>query len=184
MRNRMKAKLLLAVAAILIAAPLGFHRSSAQDEQQPETSQRRPAEDPIQELQLTPEQRQQIRAIRWQVADERQAINRRLIEANKALTAALDNDNPDESVIEQRLRELSAAQAAQTRMRVMQEVRIRRVLTAEQRTLLRELRQAGQLRRPLENRRTRQEVREILRRSRNQTNSLRPRAVAPRRARP
>lgn len=119
----------------------------AQGEGQHDTMVRAQAEDPIQQLNLTPEQRQQIRIIREQMRDERAAINQRLREANLALELALDADEVDEAVIEQRLRDVASAQAAQMRMRVLSEVRIRRVLNPAQRALLREIRQAMQFRR-------------------------------------
>jgi Spy/CpxP family protein refolding chaperone len=126
-------------------------------------------EDPIRQLNLTPEQREQIRSIRQQTNVERAAINRRVGEANRALEAALDSDNPDEAAVEQRIRDLAAAQAESMRMRISTEVKIRRVLTVEQRTLLRSLRQQA--------RETRRERLEILdqrqRRRQERQNSLR-----------
>ena len=99
-----------------------------------------PPDDPIQQLRLTPEQRQRIRLITEQTKDERQMVNRRFREANAALDQALDADPLDENVIEQKMAELNAAQAAQLRMRVSTEMRIRRVLTREQLATLHALR--------------------------------------------
>jgi len=106
------------------------------------------AQDPITQLNLTPEQREKIRAIREETKNERAEINQRLKQANIALQQALESDNPDEALVEQRLRDAAAAQTAATRMRVLTEVRIRRVLTHEQLVTLRLLRQqAAALRR-------------------------------------
>ena len=99
-----------------------------------------PTPDPIEQLRLTPEQRQRIRMIFEENKDERQSINRRVREANVALDQALDSDPVDESVIEQRVNELATAQAAQIRMRIQTEVKIRRELGAEQLATLRRLR--------------------------------------------
>ena len=99
-----------------------------------------PAPDPIEQLRLTPEQRQRIRMIFEENKDERQSINRRLREANVALDQALDTDPLDENVIEQRVNELATAQAAQMRMRIQTEVKIRRELRGEQLATLRRLR--------------------------------------------
>jgi Spy/CpxP family protein refolding chaperone len=99
-----------------------------------------PAEDPIEQLRLTPDQRQRIRLIFNESKDERQQTNRRLREANVALDQALDADPLDENVIEQRINELAAAQAAQTRMRIHTELRVRRELRADQLATLRRLR--------------------------------------------
>src|SRR5512147_214205 len=83
-----------------------------------------PAPDLIEQLRLTPEQREKIRAIREQTKSERMAVNQRLRESNLALEQALDSDNLDESLIEQRIREVNAAQGAQLRMRIQNEVQI------------------------------------------------------------
>src|SRR5687768_11587458 len=96
--------------------------------------------DPIEQLRLTPEQRQRIRVILEQNKPERQSTNRRVREANVALDQALDTDPVNESVIEQRLNELAAAQAAQLRMRIETEIKIRRELRPEQIAVLRRLR--------------------------------------------
>jgi Spy/CpxP family protein refolding chaperone len=127
---------LVAVTSVFVAAPA----SSFGAQQQTDATQR-PADDPIRELNLSPEQRERIRAIREELQGERAANNQRLRETNRALEDALDVDNPDESVVEQRLRDVAAAQAAAMRLRVLSEVRIRRVLTPEQLITLRTLRQ-------------------------------------------
>ena len=62
-------------------------------------------------------------------------------ETYRALEEVLDADNPDETLVEQRMREVATAQAASMRMRILTEVRIRRVLTPEQLNTLRTLRQ-------------------------------------------
>ena len=96
--------------------------------------------DPIEQLRLTPDQRQAIRRIVAENRDERQATNQRVREANVALDQALDSDPPDENLIEQRINDLAAAQTAQLRMRIHTEVRIRRILRPEQIATLRRLR--------------------------------------------
>ena len=119
---------LIAVALFLaLALPVFAAQDPAQDF---------PA-DPIQELRLTPEQRQRIRVILEQNKHERQSTNRRVREANVALDQALDADPVNESVVEQRVNELAAAQAAQLRMRIQTEIKIRRELRPEQIAVLR-----------------------------------------------
>ena len=98
------------------------------------------AGDPIQQLNLTPEQREQIRQIREQGREERSSVGQRVRETNRALEEVLETDSPDESLVEQRLREAGSAQSAAMRMRIITELKIRRVLTPEQRSLLRTLR--------------------------------------------
>src|SRR5262249_30752133 len=99
-----------------------------------------PVEDAINQLRLTPEQRQRIRTIFEENKTERQTTNRRLRETQIALNQALDAEPIDESVIDQRVNELAAAQAAQMRMRIQIELRIRRELTPDQLTTWRRLR--------------------------------------------
>ena len=96
--------------------------------------------DPIEQLRLTPDQRQAIRQIVAETKDERQSTNRRLREANVALDQALDAEPTNENLIELRINEMAAAQAAQLRMRIHTEMRIRRILRPEQLTTLRRLR--------------------------------------------
>ena len=98
------------------------------------------AADPIEQLRLTPDQRQGIRRIVAESQAERQSTNRRVREANVALDQALDTEPTDENLIEQRINELALAQAAQLRMRIHTEMRIRRVLRPEQLATLRRLR--------------------------------------------
>ena len=99
-----------------------------------------PVEDSINQLNLTPEQRQHIRTIFEENKTQRQSTNRRLREANLALTQALDAEPIDENVIDQRLNELASAQAAQMRMRIQIELKIRRELSPEQLATWRRLR--------------------------------------------
>ncbi|HEV7473889.1 MAG TPA: periplasmic heavy metal sensor [Pyrinomonadaceae bacterium] len=139
---------LLALLAFLSTIPATNGHTVQQPSATPEPQQGGPGADPILQLNLTPEQREQIRSIRQANKEERATINQRLREANQAMEEALDSDKPDESAIEQRLRDLGAAQAAAMRMRILTEVRIRRVLTVEQLGILRTLRlQARQLER-------------------------------------
>jgi Spy/CpxP family protein refolding chaperone len=181
---------LVATTLVFVAAPL--HSLSAQQSQQPDSQPSPRLEDPIRELNLSPEQRERIRAIRQQLQAERAVINRRLSETNRALDEALDADNPDERLVEQRLSDFTAAQAAAARMRVLSEVRIRRVLTPEQLITLRDLRQKARLlwresqRDNMETRR--QERVDRQRNQSNRRNGLGPlfpgRTVQPRKTRP
>jgi periplasmic protein CpxP/Spy len=124
----------ISLAALLV---LGLAISAtAQDQTVPPPP---PPADPIQQLNLAPEQRQQIRRLMAETQQERQNTNRRLREANEALDRALDADPLDENVIEQRITEVAAAQAAQTRMRAHLELRVRRLLYPEQLATLRRL---------------------------------------------
>lgn len=132
---------LLTVLTFLAAVPSILGQTAPQPAATAEAQQRALGGDSIQLLNLTPEQREQIRSIRENNKMERAAVNEQLREANRALEETLNSDNPDEASVEKRLRDVSAAQFAATRMRVLTEIRIRRVLTAEQRNILRSLQQ-------------------------------------------
>ncbi|HWJ40568.1 MAG TPA: periplasmic heavy metal sensor [Candidatus Limnocylindrales bacterium] len=130
-------KLLTALLLLFTAATLAVAQQPAA-QQDPATAAATTA-DPIEQLRLTPDQRQSIRQIVAENKDERQVANRRSREANVALDQALDADPTDENLIEQRINELSAAQATQLRLRIHTEMKIRRILRPEQLATLRRL---------------------------------------------
>jgi Spy/CpxP family protein refolding chaperone len=127
-------KILLTLILVLTAANFTMA-------QQPQLSE--PTTDPIEQLRLTPDQRQAVRRIVADTRIERQSTNRRLREANVGLDQALDAEPTDESLIEQRINDVAAAQAAQLRMRINTEIKIRRVLRPDQLATLRQLRLQG-----------------------------------------
>lgn len=133
-------QILVLLTALLVFLGAPTVRAQQQQPQMQDMQQQAPA-DPILQLNLSAEQREKIRTIREQTKAERAANNERLRETNQALEAALDADNPDEGVVEQRVRDVAAAQSAAMRMRILTEVRIRRVLSLEQLGILRTLRQ-------------------------------------------
>ena len=135
------ATLLAVVLFLTLIGPIGLigpiTTAHAQDRVEPPLGG---AADPIQQLRLSPEQRQRIRRILAQNKDERQATNQRVRQARFALDQALDADPVDENLVEQRVNDLAAAQAAQLRMRIQTELQIRRELRPEQLGTLRRLR--------------------------------------------
>jgi Spy/CpxP family protein refolding chaperone len=139
---------LLALLTVL-AFPAAMLPVAGQSAQQPAIApESQQGGDLIRQLNLTPEQREQIRSIRQGNQAERVAVNQRLRETNQALEEALDSDTPDEAIVEQRVRDVAAAQTSAMRIRILTEIKVRRVLTAEQRTILRSLqRQALDLQR-------------------------------------
>ena len=124
---------------LLLATALLFTCTSASYAQDPPPPPP-PAADTIEQLRLSPEQRQRIRMIFEENKTDRQALNRRVREANVSLTQALDAEPTDQNLIDQRVNELAAAQAAQLRMRIQTELQIRRELTPEQLVVLKRLR--------------------------------------------
>lgn len=125
----------IVLSLLLVLAAASFAIGQQQPEQQPELTT-----DPIEQLRLSPDQRQAVRQIVADTRLERQSTNRRLREANVALDQALDTEPNDENLIEQRINEVAAAQAAQLRIRIHTEMRIRRILRPEQLVTLRRLR--------------------------------------------
>ena len=123
-------KFVLSLLLVLTAASF----APAQQNPEPATT------DPIEQLRLTPDQRQAVRQIVADTRLERQSTNRRLREANVALDQALDAEPTDENLVEQRINEVATAQAAQLRMRIHTEMKIRRILRPEQLATLRRLR--------------------------------------------
>ncbi len=144
MKHNAKVLTLFAALVLFAVVPASSGQTTQQQPSNPEAQPGGLGGDPIRQLNLTPEQREQIRSIREQNKTERAAINERVRETNRALQAELDSDNPDEAVVEQRVRDVAAAQIAAIRMRVLTEVRIRRILTPEQRIVLRSLQQQAQ----------------------------------------
>jgi Spy/CpxP family protein refolding chaperone len=140
MKTIRRISLALAFGACVLSA---FPLFAQAQQPPPENPQGMPGGDPIRDLNLSPEQRERIRAIREEMRDERAAINRRLRETNRALEEVLESDNPDDAIVEKHLRDVAEAQAASLRMRVSTEMKVRRVLTLEQLATLRSLRQSA-----------------------------------------
>lgn len=95
-------------------------------------------------LNLTPEQRAQINAIRRETEPQARLLGARLREARRALDEAIYAADPDEAIIEERVRGLGAAQTAVVRLRSLTELRIRRVLSPEQLDAFRRLQRQAQ----------------------------------------
>ena len=128
----------------------------AQEQQEPQApaSPQNPARalNLMQRLNLSREQRQQLREIRRQSEPEVRAQTRRVRLARRALDEAIYADPVDDALVEQRSRELSAAQSTLISLRASTELKIRRVLTDEQLRLFRNLRQEAQRRLTLQRR--------------------------------
>jgi Spy/CpxP family protein refolding chaperone len=161
--NKIVSGKVFAAAALSLALALLTPRATAaapQDESQPPrpgavgARQRvRPrGGNLMRRLSLTPEQRRQLREIRSQGEPETRELTRRVRLARRALDEAIYSDAVEESLVERRARELSAAQAALVRLRAATELKVRRVLTPEQLKTFRELRRQAQRRQLLQRR--------------------------------
>ncbi len=99
-----------------------------------ESASKRPAQKPdlLLELGLTQDQVQRIRLINRDKKPVMEAANRRLREANRNLDQAIYADFVDDNLVQMRLAEFQAAQADLMRLRFMNELAVRRLLTPEQ----------------------------------------------------
>ncbi|HJX93348.1 MAG TPA: periplasmic heavy metal sensor [Pyrinomonadaceae bacterium] len=129
---------LIPIVAIVVLTVTAAAQSP--QDPQPNSPSQGSAPDLLEQLRLTPEQQQKIRQIQRDTKDERSVIGLRLRESNRALEDALDAEVLDDSLIEQRMQAVSAAQAAQLRLRIQTEVRIRRVLNPDQLAVWHDLR--------------------------------------------
>lgn len=143
---------LISLAALLMLAFSSQVRAQTPVQQPPaepgpaqaQVNQPNQVQDLFSQLNLTPEQVQKIRTINDELKDERQVANLRLRLAQRALTVAIESPTPDEKLIEQRSKEVAEAQAVTIRLRSLTEARVRQVLTPEQRTRLKEIRERNQ----------------------------------------
>lgn len=106
----------------------------------------------LERLGLSPEQRAQIRVIRQETETEGRPLMRRLRQARRALDEAIYSEAADEATVEARVRELASAQEAVARLRAFTELKVRRVLTPQQLSIVRDLRRQA-LQRQLRRRR-------------------------------
>jgi len=142
-KSKRNLSLLTLVLGLTVTFPAFAQEPGANNNlgQRPAEGQQPPVnQDPVENLELTGEQRAAIRAIRIANRDEQFAVNQRLKQARMAWEDALDADYPNEALIEKRVKELGEAQVAQVRLRSLQELRIRRLLTPAQQATLRDLR--------------------------------------------
>jgi Spy/CpxP family protein refolding chaperone len=142
----------LATAAFLLMLSLPFFAPGARAFAQEEGAQQNEARtadvgqgaqdgDLIRRLKLTLDQIRQIREIRQQRAEEMRLSRQRMLQAQRALDEAIYADTASEAEVETRARDASSAQSEVVRLRALTELRIRRVLTPEQLSTLRIIRE-------------------------------------------
>lgn len=140
----MKRTLLYRTVTALVAVLLLSIAALAQEETpQPAPANVRPNQQIriMRELNLTPDQVQQIRKINVERKPLMQQAQMKLRQANRALDAAIYADDANEELIRERVKEVSLAQAEVTRIKTFTEVLIRKVLSPEQLVKFRELRE-------------------------------------------
>jgi len=95
-------------------------------------------------LGLSPDQQQAVRRINQRRKPLMEAATARLRAANQALDDAIYSDNVDEAVFQARLKEVHVAQAEVVKLRFTSELEVRKILTPDQLSRFRELRQRYQ----------------------------------------
>ena len=136
-----------AFALFTLSPHAALAQTTAATQQQPSQQQEGAAQsnpnDPVSllgQLNLSQEQIGQMRAIQGESVPQARELTRRLNQARRALDEAIYSDAVDETLIEQRARDVAEAQAALVRLRAQTELRVRRVLTPEQLQTFRRLR--------------------------------------------
>lgn len=135
---------LLAMVVMLAGGAVKAQTNQEPANTAPAQPPQQPAENAMSDLRqlgLMPEQIQKIRAINFELKDQRQAAGMKLRQAQRALAEAIESPTTNEALIEQRSREVAEAQANTIRLRSLTEARVLQVLTPEQRLKLREIRQ-------------------------------------------
>lgn len=138
-------KLAILKSAFIIATVALTSICIAAQGQRPPESQAQGREsqkhDLFRDLGLTKEQIDRIRELRRSGREDFMAAQRKLREANKALDIAIYADVLDGQLIETRIAEQNIAQAEVGRLKTMNELNLRKILTPEQLVKFREIRQ-------------------------------------------
>ncbi len=128
--------------------------------------------DLFRDLGLTKEQIGQIIELRRSGREDFSAAQKKLREANKALDVAIYADVLDEQLIETRIAEQNNAQAELGRLKTMNELNLRKILTPEQLLKFREIRRTYAKRQS--EMKARREARQKDRRERNDDDDREP----------
>lgn len=142
---KLTTKFIQATIFILVIAFAG--PASAQDEVPPNARDADASRQPdnrsnaLRQLGLSREQFQQIRGLNAKRTPLMELAQKRFRDANRSLDEAIYADQLNESLVQERLREVQMAQAEDSKIRFMSELAIRRILTPEQLGRFREIRQ-------------------------------------------
>lgn len=129
---------------VFVFAALANAQETKPVETQPQDGQN-PVQDvrnnALRQLGLSREQVQQIRRMNMERKPLMDAAQLRFREANRSLDEAIYADQVNDGDVQTRLKELQLAQADVARIRFMNELSVRKILTPDQLTRFRELRQ-------------------------------------------
>ena len=144
----MNKKRFLVPAALLLAC--AFVGTEAQTSTPPPTTQDPGTTAPPQaqniptELNFTPQQAEQWRAINREFRSQEMAAGLKVRQARLALSEAMEAPTPNEDLIKQRAKDLADAQSAMTQITALRQARVLQILTPEQRVKLKEIRERNQ----------------------------------------
>lgn len=148
MKNSTLRRLLLFMAITTGVAAMTAAQDAEADRRPPPDVQQLPPDQPpdrrgnlFRQLGLSLEQMQEIRKINMERRPVMEEAQRRSREAYRALDAAIYADEVSDAEVQARLKDVQAAQAELQRIRYMNELSIRRILTPEQLVRFRELRE-------------------------------------------
>ena len=146
--NSINIRNLLLAGAFIIASSFGSMQAQTQPATPPaptsNTTQPAQILNPITELNLTPDQIRQWRALNQEFRPQEVAGTLRVREAKRALTEAMEAQTPNEDLIKQRAKELADAQSVMTQLQALRQARTLQILTPEQRIKLREIQKHNQ----------------------------------------
>ncbi len=133
------------VACFTVPAMLASAQDTKTAEPQPDVQQPAPNQQDVRgnmlrQLGLSREQIQQIRRMNQERKPQMEEAQRRFREANRALDAAIYADEVNDADVQARLKDVQIAQAEIQRLRFMNELAVRRILTPDQLVRFRELR--------------------------------------------
>lgn len=136
----------LLITFVIFAAAIGVAAQDPTAAQPSETPQPNANQDTkatlLRQIGLSQDQVRQIRRMNIERKPLIDGAQQRLREANRTLDEAIYSDTPDENLIQERVKEAQLAQAEVIRLRSMNELALRRILTADQLTRFREMRQS------------------------------------------
>lgn len=138
--------LLVAAGLLLVSAFVSVQAQTPTPQATPETATS-PApqfQTLPQELNFTPEQAEQWRAINREFRSQEIAAEVKVRQARLALTEAMEAPTPNEELIKQRAKDLADAQSAKTQLTALRQTRVLQMLTPEQRVKLKEIRERNQ----------------------------------------
>jgi Spy/CpxP family protein refolding chaperone len=131
----------IALFFLLLFSGIVFAQDKSGDNFAPEEKTQGVRQNFLRELGLDREQIRQIRMLNAKRTPLMKEAQKTLRQANRYLDEAIYADSIDEKLIQTRLQEVQTAQAEVFKIRAMNEVEVRKLLTPEQLTKFRELRE-------------------------------------------